>query len=80
MQSVTLNRVELTPTDWFVMFDKFFARTVFHGALKGKLAATRKKLSKVHYALDRKIPESSRVALALSGSVVTKITKKEVPL
>jgi SAM-dependent methyltransferase len=66
--------LELLPTDWFVMFDKFLDR-IFK--LKGLIF--RRRLSKVFFYLDRRIPSSSRLALLLSGSVITFIRKPSVP-
>jgi hypothetical protein len=66
--------LKLLPTDWFVMFDKFLDR-IFK--LKGLIF--RRRLSKVFFYLDRRIPSSSRLALLLSGSVITFIRKRSVP-
>lgn len=60
--------VEMWPTDWFVMLDKLYGRI-----LKGRALGLVRKISRVHYALDRKIPAARRLSLALSGSVMTKV-------
>lgn len=62
---------EITPTDWFVMLDKLYLK-LFPSAAKSILL----KFSKLHFWLDRKIPVNSRLALRLSGSILTKIVKK----
>ena len=62
--------VELVPTDWFVMLDKFYLKLLPKSA-KPML----RRLSKAHFWLDRRVPRTSRLALALSGSVMTKIRK-----
>jgi ubiquinone/menaquinone biosynthesis C-methylase UbiE len=62
--------VQLTPTDWFVMLDKLYSK-IFPDNFNIYL----RQLSKVHYWLDRKIPESNRIALTLSGAILTIITK-----
>ncbi len=63
-------KVDLIPTDWFVMLDKFYVKM-----LPKKLRSYMRQLSKVHFWLDRKIPSSSRISLFFSGSVMTAITK-----
>lgn len=63
--------VNLLPTDWFVMNDKFFDRV-----FKNKALTSRRMLSKVFFTLDRKIPANSRIALFLSGSLTTRIKKR----
>lgn len=62
--------IELLPTDWFVMFDKILDRI-----FKLKVLIFRRRLSNVFFSLDRWIPSNSRVALLLSGSVITYIRK-----
>lgn len=62
--------VELTPTDWFVMLDKLYLK-IAPNRVKRQI----KKLSKLHFWLDRKIPAKSRISLSLSGSVMTIIVK-----
>lgn len=62
--------VTLTATDWFVMLDKLYSKI-----LPKKRESSIRQLSRIHFWLDRKIPCSNRVSLALSGSVVTTITK-----
>lgn len=63
--------VELTPADWFSMLDKLYMK-VFPKSARGYA----RNVSRVHYALDRVVPVRSRVALFLSGSVMTSIHKK----
>jgi SAM-dependent methyltransferase len=63
-------QVQITPADWFTMLDKLYGKV-----LPNRLAGVRKKLSRVHFALDRRIPASSRIALKLSGSAMTAIQK-----
>ena len=62
--------VTITPTDWFVMLDKLYLRL-----LPKALVTMVRKLSHLHFWLDRRISTSSRVALMLSGSVLTEISK-----
>ncbi len=62
--------VRITPTDWLVMLDKLYKKLLpkpFSPLING--------LSYFHNSIDRKIPVSSRIALFLSGSVLTEITK-----
>lgn len=63
--------VTLTPTDWFVMLDKLYLKV-----LPKKFEKSIRKLSKVHFWLDRRIPSSNRLSLTLSGAVLTTITKR----
>ncbi len=61
--------VKLLPVDWFVMLDKLYQKILpkpFNPAIR--------KLSKLHFHLDRKMPET-RLTLYLSGSVLTSIRK-----
>jgi SAM-dependent methyltransferase len=60
--------VELHPTDWFVMFDKLYERL-----LPSLAQPILRRISRVHFWLDRKIPASSRAALYLSGAVLTRV-------
>ncbi len=63
-------KTEIVPTDWFVMFDKLYLRLlpkIFDSIIK--------KVSKIHFWLDRKISPKSRIALYLSGTILTKIEK-----
>ena len=62
--------VDLIPTDWFVMFDKLYLKL-----LPQAEEPFLRKLSRAHFWLDRGVPRTSRLALGLSGSVMTKITK-----
>lgn len=63
--------VKLIPTDWLTMLDKLFLRI---SAKKFELFA--RNLSRFFFAIDRLIPETSRVALFFSGAVVTTIKKR----
>lgn len=58
----------IIPTDWFVMLDKLFVKV-----LPSSIKLILRKISKFYFWLDRKIPVNSRVALFLSGSIVTVI-------
>ena len=62
--------ITLTPTDWFVMFDKAYKKFLPRGS-----DPFIRRLSLGHFWLDRRIPHQSRLALYLSGSVLTKIKK-----
>ncbi len=62
--------VRLMPTDWFVMLDKLYLKI-----LPKSWESLVRRVSKMHFWLDRRIPVSSRVSLALSGTVMTAITK-----
>lgn len=61
----------ITPTDWFVMFDKLFLK-IFPKSWNPLI----RKISRVSNSIDRRIPSSSRFALFLSGAVLTEITKR----
>ena len=63
--------VRITPTDWFVMLDKLLLR-VFPNEWDPLV----RKISRVNNSIDRHVSTSSRVALFLSGSVLTEITKR----
>lgn len=63
--------VEIMPTDWFVMLDKLYIK--FSPARFEKIV---RKFSKLHFHLDRKMPVSSRLALAMSGAVLSFIKKR----
>ena len=63
----------ITPTDWFVMFDKLLLKI----CPKNWSPATRK-ISQLNNWIDRRLPNSSRIALFLSGSVLTEITKRRL--
>lgn len=58
--------VELIPTDWFTMLDKLYLRL-----FPKKWGRAAKRISRYSFELDRQIPASSRLSLALSGTVVT---------
>lgn len=60
--------VEMIPMDWLSMFDKFYERV-----LPKSFDSILRKMSRVHYMVDRKIPSSSRAMLFLSGSIMTVI-------
>lgn len=62
--------VTTTPTDWFVMLDKLYLKV-----LPKDFIPIIRKLSRIHNWLDRRMPDSSRIALSLSGSVLTEIRK-----
>lgn len=64
-------RVEILPTDWFVMLDKLYGKV-----LPGPFEPLLRRFSKLHFWLDRKVPLSSRTALYLSGAAMTRITRK----
>ena len=63
--------VVLTPMDWFTMLDKLFLKII-----PRKFEWRLRKLSKIYFAIDRKIPISSPLSLYLSGSVMTTIKKR----
>lgn len=63
--------VELLPTDWFTMTDKLFLKM-----FPRKWDTVAKRMSGYSFWLDRHISVSSRVALGLSGTVVTTIRKR----
>lgn len=60
----------ITPTDWFVMLDKLFLK-VFPKNWNPLI----RKISRINNWIDRRIPASSRIALFLSGSVLTEISR-----
>ncbi len=60
--------VRLTPTDWFVMLDKLYAK-VFPRSIIPVI----RRVSKIHFWLDRHIPAKSRIALFFSGTILTQI-------
>lgn len=62
----------ITPTDWFVMLDKLYIK-IFPRSFGPVL----RHLSKINHWIDRRIPASSRIALYLSGSVLTEIVKRD---
>lgn len=62
--------VELLPTDWLVMLDKLYTRV-----LPRQAKPLTRKLSRVHFWIDRRIPTSSRLSLFLSGAVLTRISR-----
>jgi Methylase involved in ubiquinone/menaquinone biosynthesis len=62
--------VILTAVDWFTMLDKLYLR-IFPRKLKWMV----RKLSYIHFQIDRRIPSESRLALFLSGAVMTMIKK-----
>jgi ubiquinone/menaquinone biosynthesis C-methylase UbiE len=64
--------VDLVPADWFTMLDKLYER--ISGRRFRKL---RRRLSRLHFGLDRLVPTQSRLALACSGSVMTVIRRKD---
>jgi SAM-dependent methyltransferase len=63
--------VELIPADWFTMLDKLYVR-----AFPKKFEKLIRRISRLNFWLDRRIPPSSRLALALSGSILTVIRKR----
>ena len=66
--------VEIIPTDWFVMLDKLYLRL-----LPKKFGRLIKKLSRIHFRLDRKIPPKNRLTLFLAGTVMTSLTNIKKP-
>jgi SAM-dependent methyltransferase len=58
-------KVELIPTDWFVMLDKLYIK-----AFPTRFERILRVCSHFHFMLDRAIPKN-RATLALSGSVLT---------
>ena len=62
--------VTLIPVDWFTMFDKLYRKLLPTGT-----RPTMRKLSRLHFALDRRVSTKSRLALRLSGSIVTEVRK-----
>ena len=65
---------QLVPTDWFVMLDKLFLK-----ALPGAMRPLVARLSRVNFAIDRRMPVDSRVALYLAGGVFTWIRRPAAP-
>ena len=63
-------QVDLMPTDWFVMLDKLYLRM-----LPKNYANLIRRLSRAHFWLDRRIPDSNRLSLFLSGTVMTVVTR-----
>jgi SAM-dependent methyltransferase len=63
-------RVTLEPTDWFVMLDKLYLRLC-----RGRAPRLLRRLSRLHFALDRRVPAGSRLSLGLAGAVLTTIRK-----
>lgn len=63
--------VELIPADWFTMLDKLYSRN-----FPKRFNKLIRRISRLNFWLDRRIPPSSRLALALAGSVVTIIRKR----
>ena len=63
---------KIVPTDWFVMLDKLYIK-IFPKSLYGFV----RKLSKLHNSLDRSIKGDSRIALRLSGAVITEISNSK---
>lgn len=64
--------VDLVPTDWFTMFDKLFEKARPAKRYQPLL----RKMSRLLFRLDRCIPPQSRLAVYLSGAVVTKIQRR----
>lgn len=62
--------MQIYPISWVAMMDKLLIRLIGWKAKKSV-----RKMSKVHHSLDRRIPMSSRLALWLSGQVITIIKK-----
>jgi ubiquinone/menaquinone biosynthesis C-methylase UbiE len=62
--------VILTPTDWFTMLDKLYLKVA-----PRKMRDSLRKLSRLHFWLDRKIVSRSKAALTLSGAVMTTIVR-----
>jgi len=67
-------KVEITPTDWFTMLDKLYGKIMPTG-----LESIRRKQSRLHFAIDRRIPATNRIALMLAGAVMTSIQKVRKP-
>lgn len=63
--------VDLVPTDWFVMFDKLIPKLI-----PKKYHSWYRKLARINFWLDRRIPFRNRAALFFSGSVFTNIKVK----
>ncbi len=66
-----LFHVELVPADWFVMLDKLGLVVLPH-SFEGII----RRMSRVWRYIDNQMPARSRLALFLSGSVMTHITKR----
>lgn len=64
----------IIPIDWFVMLDKLYLK-IFPRSIKPILRILRK-ISKLHFWLDRKISVKSRIALYFSGTILTVIKKQ----
>lgn len=64
--------VTLTPVNWFTMIDKIFARKRLRDILPH---SARMQLAGFNHRTDRHIPTSSRIALFLSGCIITKIRR-----
>lgn len=65
--------VTLTPMDWFTMLDKAYLRF-----LPKKFEWLIRRLSRIHFLVDRKIPGTSRLSLYLSGSVMATIKRSRL--
>jgi SAM-dependent methyltransferase len=63
--------VTMEPCDWFVMLDKLYARV-----LPRSLDPWIRRLSRVHFALDRLLPSRGSLMLFLAGSVVVRVTQR----
>jgi ubiquinone/menaquinone biosynthesis C-methylase UbiE len=63
-------KVDIIPTDWFVMLDKLYLKI-----LPKKCENFFRKISRFHFLLDRNISNSSGIALTLAGSVLVTIDK-----
>lgn len=64
--------VSLRPVDWFVMLDKLYTKL-----LPKRLKPLLRRISRLHYSLDRLIPQRSRIALWLSGTVIATIVLRK---
>jgi len=64
--------LKITPTDWFVMFDKLLLKL-----FPKRWTPLVRTISRVNNSIDRRIPSSSKIALFLSGAVLTEITKRQ---
>ncbi len=62
--------VMLYPADWVAMLDKLYEKVT-----RGKAIGPRRRLSQLHYLIDRAIPMDSSLALLLSGSVFTQVER-----
>jgi hypothetical protein len=63
-----LFEVKITPTDWFVMWDKL-DRILWPKWTR----PFQRRVSRARFALDRMVPARSRLALYFAGSVLTEI-------